>query len=194
MAFTMHCCRNVKLVLIASLWLPLFLFPAAPSALADGIAIRTAELSVDDEGYSLDADYQIELNQTLEDALNKGVVLYFELEFELTRSRWYWFDKKIATLSNQYKLSYNALTRQYRVGSAGIFQNFATLDEALRELSRVRERRVLDRSALDADTAYTAALRMQLDVSQLPKPIQIDALATRAWSLDSGWHRWMASL
>ncbi|MBC7945531.1 MAG: DUF4390 domain-containing protein [Burkholderiales bacterium] len=190
----MHCCRNVRLVLIACLWLPLWLISVAPSALADGIAIRTAELSVNDEGFDLDADYRIELNQTLEDALNKGVVLYFELEFELTRSRWYWFDEKIATLRNQYKLSYNALTRQYRVGSAGNFQNFAALDEALRALSRISERRVLDKSALEPDTSYTAGLRMQLDISELPKPIQIDALASRAWSLDSGWYRWTASL
>ncbi len=190
----MHCCRNAKLVLIACLWLPLSLISIAPPALADGISVRTAELSVNDEGYSLDADYRIELNRTLEDALNKGVALYFELEFELTRSRWYWFDEKIATLKNQYKLSFNALTRQYRVGSAGNIVNFATLDEALRELSRIRERRVLDKSALEPDTSYSAGLRMQLDLSQLPKPIQIDALASRAWSLDSGWHRWMASL
>lgn len=186
----MHCCRKFKLVLLAFLGL---LFSAPPGH-AEGIAIRGAELNLTDDGYYLDADYRIELNPTLEDALNKGVALHFELEFEVTRSRWYWFDKKIASLKNQYKLNYNALTRQYRLSAAGIFQNFATLDEALAVLSKVRERRVIDKAELEPDTAYIAALRLQLDASQLPKPIQIDALASRAWTLDSGWYRWTASL
>ena len=37
---------------------------------------------------------------------------------------------------------------------------------------------------------YDAALRIKLDVDKLPKPFQIDALASREWQLASDWHRW----
>jgi hypothetical protein len=36
---------------------------------------------------------------------------------------------------------------------------------------------------------YQAAVRMRLDVSQLPKPFQITAFGSREWNLSSDWHR-----
>lgn len=37
---------------------------------------------------------------------------------------------------------------------------------------------------------YLAGLRMKLDLTQLPKPLQLNALASKDWNLDSEWHRW----
>jgi hypothetical protein len=34
---------------------------------------------------------------------------------------------------------------------------------------------------------------MRLDVTQLPKPFQINALASRDWNLASEWFRWTLS-
>jgi hypothetical protein len=31
---------------------------------------------------------------------------------------------------------------------------------------------------------------MRLDTAQLPKPFQVNAIASRDWSLASDWHRW----
>ena len=37
---------------------------------------------------------------------------------------------------------------------------------------------------------YLAGLRMKLDLAQLPKPLQVNALGSKDWNLDSEWHRW----
>lgn len=37
---------------------------------------------------------------------------------------------------------------------------------------------------------YQAGLRMRLDLAQLPKPLQVNALASKDWNLDSEWYRW----
>lgn len=157
---------------------------------AEGILVRDAALVAADEGYYLEADFEISLNTTLEDALNKGVPLYFLLEFEIIRPRWYWLDDKVVNTQQQYRLAYNALTRQYRLGIGAFFQNFNELGEALGFLSRVRRRQVLDIGMLSRGSVYAAAVRMRLDVSQLPKPFQLNALASRDWNLSSDWHRW----
>jgi hypothetical protein len=61
------------------------------------------------------------------------VPLYFVVEFELQRPRWYWIDDTVVSNSLSYRLSYNALTRQYRLSTGGAFyQNLPTLDEAQR--------------------------------------------------------------
>jgi hypothetical protein len=162
----------------------------ALSAHAEGILVRDAALAAAEEGYYLEADFEITLNTTLEEALNKGVPLYFLLEFEVIRPRWYWLDDKVVSTQQQYRLTYNALTRQYRLGVGAFFQNFSDLNEALGFLSRVRRRQVLELGMLNRGAVYAAAVRMRLDVSQLPKPFQLNALASRDWNLSSDWHRW----
>jgi hypothetical protein len=157
---------------------------------AEDIEIRHISLEANDEGYILDADFEIDLNPRLEDAINKGVPLYFEVEFELTRKRWYWFDEHPVSRQLTLRLSYHALTRQYRISRGALHQSFSSLIDALRVLSRVRSWRVLGRGEVGAGTDYEAALRMRLDVTQLPKPFQVSALTNRDWNLASEWRRW----
>ena len=170
---------------LAFLGLALF----ALAARGDNIEVRTATIALREDGYVLDADFDISLTSTLEDILAKGVPLNFLLEVEVIRPRWYWFNDKVVSVSQQYKLSYNSLTRQYRVSLGTLYQNFATVSEAVRFFSSVRNLPVADKSTLQPGTVYQAAVRMRLDVSQLPKPFQITALGSREWNLSSEWQR-----
>lgn len=163
---------------------------AALAAQPHGIEVRRAVVVPAEDYYVLDADIDITLSAPLEDALHKGIPLYFQLEFELVRSRWYWFNDKAVTLQQQYRLSYSALTRQYRIGIGAFYQNFVTLSEALQVLSRVRRREDLDPGALSKGSVYMAGLRLRLDTSQLPRPFNLNALGSREWSLGSDWYRW----
>jgi hypothetical protein len=157
-------------------------------ASADVIDLREARLEPQEDSWQVAADYNIELNARLEEAINKGVSLHFAFEFELTRPRWYWLDEKAVELSQTYRLSYHALTRQYRLSAGTLYQSFNSLGEALRLLSRPRLP-VIERSRLRPGENYTAAVRMHLDVSQLPKPFQLSSLTNREWTLDSDWKR-----
>ena len=179
----------MSLRLLASVLLGLALL-CSVSARAESIEITHITLEGNDEGYALDADFKIELSPRLEDAINNGVPMYFLVEFELTRHRWYWFDERPVTRQIEMRLAYHALTRQYRVSRGALHQSFSSLAEALKVLSRVRSWQVLERKEIDAGTEYQAALRMRLDVTQLPKPFQVNALTNREWSLASDWQRW----
>ncbi len=185
-SFTRSFRKSSLLLLLGALACLLLALPAR----AEGILVRDAALVAADEGYYLEADFDVTLNATLEDALNKGVPLYFLLEFEIIRPRWYWLDDKVVNTQQQYRLAYNALTRQYRLGIGAFFQNFSDLNEALSFLSKVRRRQILEIGTLSRGSVYAAAVRMRLDVSQLPKPFQLNALASRDWNLSSDWHRW----
>jgi hypothetical protein len=163
---------------------------AAGFAAADEIEIRAAGLAATDEGIVLNADFELDLTPRLEDALAKGVPLYFVVEFECYRPRWYWLDERIGTAALNLRLSFHALTRTYRLSSGALHRSYPTLAEALLALARVREWLVLPRGALRPDTAYAAYVRMRLDTAQLPKPFQVSALANREWTLASPWKRW----
>ena len=193
--FSTRCCRRPDLLgaLLACL-LALVCAITAPAASAQGIEIRKPSVSIMDDAYVLEAQFDITLTPTLEEVLNKGVPLYFVLEFELIRPRWYWFNDRVVSLQLQYRLSYNALTRQYRLGAGNLYQNFASLPEALEVMSRVRRRQEVEPGALRRDNTFTAALRFRLDTSQLPKPFQLNALGSSQWHVSSDWYRWTVNL
>jgi hypothetical protein len=164
---------------------------AAPAlGVADTITVQSAEVRADEDGIYLNAEFDVTINATLEEALQKGVPLYFVLEFEASRPRWYWFDDKLLSFATQYRVSYAPLTRQYRVAIGLLTQHFDSLEEVQRLLSRVTSRRVGSRDQLPRGTRLEGAVRLRLDGNQLPKPFQVNALASREWSLQSDWYRW----
>ena len=158
-------------------------------AYADDIEVRDVRLQVTEEGLVLDADFDFELSPRLSDVVANGVPLYFRVDFELTRRRWYWFDESAASKRLQLRLSYHALSRQYRLSTGLLQQSFATLDEALNVLKRIRNWLVVDRTVTFDEADYDAAVRMRLDATLLPKPFQLSALTSRDLQLDSPWKR-----
>ena len=183
--------RSVATMLLTAVLLLAF------TAHAKGIQIKFAELDAVDEGYQLNADFEIALNPTLERALKKGIVLYFVTDFKLVSPRWYWPDKKIARRKQRDALSYYALTRQYQLSHGSSLlqkQSFSTLKEALRVLSRVRNRPIYVFSELQQGIEYIAKLHMRLDLSRLPKPFQVEALGSKEWNLRSNMLRWSIKL
>ncbi len=172
---------------VASLFALVLLAGAAQAA---EISVRNPRLKANEAGYSLSADFSITFNRRLEDVVNKGVMLYFVADFELQRPRWYWLDEQVISLSRTFQLSYHALTRQYRLSSGPLHQSFASLDEAVGAMSQLRGWQVLDKEAIHEDRVYQAALRLRLDLTQMPKTFQVSALSSRDWTLASDWLRW----
>jgi Domain of unknown function (DUF4390) len=171
----------LSMILLASL--------TASLAHADEIEVVEASLRATEDGLVLDAEFAFELTPRLVDVVNNGVPLYFRVDFELTRRRWYWFDETTATRRLQLRLSYHALSRQYRLSTGLLHQSFATLEEALNVLKRVRNWLVVDRTVPLSGGDYEAAVRMRHDTTLLPKPFQLSALTGRELHLESAWRR-----
>src|SRR5206468_5873792 len=94
---------------------------ALPAAVhAEGIAVKSAVLEPTDDGWQLDADFDVQFSSRLEEAVNRGVPLYFVVEFELSRPRWYWFDQKPVQYTQTYKITYTPLLRQYRLSVGSV--------------------------------------------------------------------------
>ena len=154
-------------------------------ARADPVPLRIAEVRVEEDLVLLNADFELSLNATLEEALQRGIPLYFLLEVDIARPRWYWFDEKVAQHSTQYRVSYLPLTRQYRVASGLLSQTFDTIAEVERLIGRVHSRAIGRTSELEKGARYDVVVRLRLDANQLPKPFQVSALASREWQLAS---------
>ena len=165
--------------------------PAFAQSSGESIEIGQASFETRDDGYYFTGDFDLDLKPRVAEALDRGLTLYFVVEAQLTRYRWYWFDERTINAVLNYRLSYHALTRQYRVSTGNLQLGFATLAEALGVMAHVRDWKVGEHGALRAGEPYAAAVRMRLDTTQLPKPFQINAITSRDWTLESTWKRFV---
>ena len=179
----MPCCKKLLKVFLL-MWL------CAATAYAEGIDVNKAEIRLSDDGYQLSADFDVHLNAVVQQALSLGVPLYFVGEFSLTRSRWYWLDEEIFQSEHSVKLSYNVLTRQYRISRGSLFQNFSSIEEMMRILARQTSNDI-PVELLKKDGVFMAGVRLRLDTKQLPKLMQVNVLTSKDWDFDSGWYRWV---
>ncbi|MBX9636090.1 MAG: DUF4390 domain-containing protein [Nitrosomonas sp.] len=170
------------------LWLPVTV------AQAEGIQIKSVSMAAVEQGYEISIDSEIALNATLEQVLEKGIVLYFVTKFSLVDSRWYWFYDEVARGKLRVGLRYYALTRQYHLNHPSFSQSFNTLTEALQALGQLRDYPLIVKSDLKNDVDYIASLRIWLDLTRMPKPFQVEALGSRKWDLSSDKLEWRMKL
>jgi len=195
MVFITHCWKKVQRRLDPRAWLL--------GALALWFSVGTLASSVDltdlraersDGALVLHTTLKLELGPAVEDALLKGVPVYFVAEAEVLRDRWYWYDRKIGSVARYYRLVYQPLTRRWRlnvsaepISAAGlggsISQSFDHLSDALDMVRRQSGWKLADLTELDSDARHNLNYRFRLDVAQLPRPFQIAAGSQADWSL-----------
>jgi hypothetical protein len=164
---------------------------AAGALRAEEPEVVAANLRAVEDGLVLDADFAFDLTPRLVEVVANGVPLYFDVEFELGRRRWYWFDEKAASRKLQLRLSYHPLSRQYRLSTGALQQNYSSMEDALGVLRRLRGWLVVDRSVSFSNADYEAAVRLRLDTTLLPKPFQVSALTARDLHLETPWKRFI---
>ncbi len=152
---------------------------------AESVELTTFSVVRSEEGVLLSFTATFELPGSVEDALIRGVPLYFEAEASVLQSRWYWRDRRVARALRNWRLTYQPLTRMYRVSTGGLNQNFETLPEALDVLRRSSRWKIAEPGQVDDDGRYYVEFQYRLDTSLLPRPMQIGIGGEAAWSLSA---------
>ncbi|HSO45655.1 MAG TPA: DUF4390 domain-containing protein [Rhodoferax sp.] len=158
-----------------------------------------AELSLrlerTDDALWLSTQLEFELSPAVVDALHKGIPIYFVAEADVLRERWYWTNKTVATARRQFRLAYQPLTRQWRLNiisgqiveaelGLSLNQNFESWSEALNAVRRISRWKIADAANLAADARHIVDFRFWLDLTQLPRPLQIGTLGQSGWSVE----------
>lgn len=165
------------LVTVVCFWLHALAFAQGPASL------EQLQLSRADEGLQLAYSVRLDLPRAAEEALHKGVPLYFVAEARLARQRWYWRDATVARAERQWRLTHQALTRQYRLSTGGLHQSYGSLVEALAAVRRASAWPLELREEPASDAAYLLSFSLRLDTRQLPGPLQIGLGADADWGV-----------
>lgn len=148
-----------------------------------------------DEAYLLSNTLSFELPQAVEDALSKGIALYFMAEVQVAKERWYWYDKYLARQERHYRLSYNPLSRRWRLVTSskpiansglGVTMGVAydALGEALSAIKRTTDWRVIEATDIEPGGKYRLDYQFKLDLTQFPRPFQIGTLGENDWTMN----------
>jgi len=165
-------------------------------AMADGnsLHIRSANLITFEDDVLLNADAEINFSPEMEKAILKGFTFNFLIEFQLLLPRQYWFNDEIATTVQQVSLSYHALSRQYIVMRNEQQRTYASLDEAIEDLSIIQDLKVFQKSDVEKGESYQAILLMRLDHKKLPKALQVEGVASNDWKMTSQRFEWPVNI
>jgi hypothetical protein len=156
---------------------------AALSARADGVDVTQITTQRSEDGLEMSFSTRFDLPRAAEDALLKGVPIYFVAEAAVLRNRWYWRDARAARASRTWRLAWQPLTRQYKVSTGGLNQSYASLSEALSALRGVSGWRIAEPKDIEDDGRYYLEFSYRLDTSQLPRPLQIGLGSPQGWGL-----------
>jgi len=197
MAFTTLCLKKPRpswlaWLLAALLWGMVAGDVRAQVGVPDG---PTLTLERKDDALWLSTQLTFELPAVVEDALLKGIPVYFVAEADVFRERWYWINRKLSTVQRHLRLAYHPLTRRWRLnvtaGDAGalpqglaLSQNFDNLQDAMAAVRRIARWRIADLADIEPQAKHVVALRFWLDVAQLPRPLQIGTLGPSDWHIE----------
>lgn len=157
----------------------LAIFPAR----ADGPEFTEFKVSRSGEGVFLDFALRFDLPRNVEDALQKGVPLYFVAQAEVFQPRWYWRDRRIARATRVWRLAFQPLTRKYRVTFGGLNQSYDTLADALASVRRVADWKIVEEGQIEEDERHYVEFSYRLDTTLLPRPMQIGIGGQPEWTL-----------
>jgi uncharacterized protein DUF4390 len=155
----------------------------AAAASAQNPEFTEFDVARTDEGVQLSFHLRFELPRGVEDALQKGVPLYFVADAEVFRDRWYWTDKRISKASRVWRVAFQPLTRKYRVTFGGLNQNFDNLSDALAAVRGVSGWKVAEASDIESGERHYVELTYRLDTTLLPRPMQIGVGGQPDWTL-----------
>jgi hypothetical protein len=170
----------------------------APSpSLAAATEITQLRVERAEDGVYLSANVRFDLPAVVEDALLKGIAIFFVVEADIYRDRWYWSDPRVASAARTLRLAYQPLTGRWRVNivsglitsssglRATLNQNYDTLPEALSAIQRLARWRIAEAAEVEPGASYTLDLNFRLDLSQLPRPFQIGMVGQREWTISA---------
>ena len=174
----------------------LLLWGSLTQAHADTVIpdISSMQLTRTDEGLFLSANLQFELPGQVEDALRQGIPMYFIADAQVQRERWYWSDQQLGVATRYFRLTHQPLTRRWRLHisntaftSSGtglaLGQTYEQLEDAVAAIQRINRWKILEPAQLSSTYGVSVQLRFRVDLSSLPRPLQIGALGRSGWNL-----------
>ena len=158
------------------------------------VAMASFQTERNEDVYQISAQFDLDLSNTVQEALLKGIPVYFVVDAKVYRDRWYWSDKLVAAAQRHIRISYQPLTRRWRMQVASqpivqsglgvsLMQTYDSLEEVMVNLRRLNRWKFADAAQIETGAGHRLEFALYLDLSQLPRPLQMGAAGQSEWEL-----------
>ena len=194
MVSIMRCLRNKRALNLAILLLPILLFGLCSCSPKNNekisrITAENVRLVGDSANLVLTGDVSVELEETLIEALKKGVRLQFNSNFRISKLSFFGV-KSLFERERKAILEYHGITRRFSVNLDGETSSayYESLTEALAACLSIKDWIFFSREILpDNMDGISIQVKLMLNHEALPRPISILASSKQSWQLSSGW-------
>ncbi len=204
----MHCLESVERIRVRAwpaVWLAVCSLllvvtepsTSAPGKIEAGFDIRSARTELVDGVYLLDADLSFVFSDESLEAIENGIPVTIVVEMLVLRERgliWdnLWWDAEIAHIEARFRIETRPLSNTYllRNLNSGETRVFASLEELVDGLGRLRGFPLIDEHLMGNEGHYYLRMRTLLDIESLPSPMRPWAYLSAPWRLKSDWYEW----
>lgn len=183
--------RRIPVARLIALLLLLLLAVAMARAGEQDFKVRSAWVNVRDAVFEVNARIQYPLDPRVQEALDAGASVHFDLQCEVVKQSRYWLDSTLVDVKLERELTWNGLTQRYvlREGEHSEQLSFATLDEALAAAGHVESWPVVVGPQLESNASYQIRVRAAY---RRGSPARLRALMPWGddWSRRTEWHTW----
>ena len=141
-----------------------------------------------DDSLDILSRFQLSFSSKVYDAINHGVPINIVLKYAQPKQQLWW--KTYNPISRTtFRISRHALSNNYQLKNLSAFEThqFITIDEALKHIA------IFQLKNLNTSSADKVALRIYLDIFNLPAQIRASAFFSSHWQHDSFWTTWDVS-
>ncbi len=155
-------------------------------------AINSLTTKLIDHVFLADLEQEFHLNETVIEAMQNGVPITLQTQFNIYKDRWYW-DEEIVTITQRYRINYHALIQQYILTNINTGKQafYSKLYRVLDELTTIRNLPLVDKNILPEDKELFITVRNRLEIESLPLPLKATAYLSGNWRLKSDWATWL---
>jgi hypothetical protein len=158
----------------------------------DVFIVDRAEFSLDETLLQLTMVVDSQIPNYILIAIDQGFAVPMMFEVEIRSEKPYWFDDKVVSLKQQYRLHHLPMLDSFVVFDVNSSERhyFDNRKAAVQSIEVVYNYPMLDINNLAPDKDYYARLRFGIDSDELPLPLKSSSLWDNDWNLKSDWFEW----
>ena len=175
--------KKINIVIILSISLLLVIGNIFTVSDERKIIIKDVVISKNNNLYNLNFDQEVKLDNSIREAIDKGIPLVFKLILKVVQLNEIFPTKTIKKQVMYYQIEYKTLRKIYRIVDINEQKHeYKIMDEAIQKMLKIEG---LEFSFVDDGMDYELWVNVSLDRKKLPKPLQVNFI-NKTWSISSG--------
>jgi len=161
-----------------------------PSAFCQKASIKDVRVKGANGAWKISFDVENCFTEKMEEAIQSGIRTTFTFYIDFYQKRSWWKDRKVASYEFRHTVQYHPIQKNYQVTLEENHSSpvAASLEEAKKLMSKVREFQIRPSSPLKPGIPTYFRIKAELDPVRLPLHLEYLFFFVSLWDFETDWH------